>query len=283
MRNRSYLLLLAFASLLFTVPSRATANASLAAGAYGAGTSPRLQAAAAPSTQSAKVWEGRNAEFETYIRTAVIDHVAEVPIGVTHPKRAFFKPGGLVASAAWKLLPPGRPSGYWESYKSEIAAYELDKLLGMGMVPVAVERQFDHETGAAILWLEPIHPWKEMEPRPKPGKWVHQVARMKMFDNFICNKDRNAGNLLVDDDWNLFLIDHSRAFITDKDLAVKMEHIDRELWDRIQALDEPALTAALSKWLDRGTIRAMLARRDKMKIAIDKLVAAGGEAAVFVK
>ena len=49
---------------------------------------------------------------------------------------------------------------------------------------------------------------------------------MKMFDNFICNKDRNAGNLLVDDDWNLYLIDHSRAFITDKDMAVKMEHVD---------------------------------------------------------
>ena len=56
---------------------------------------------------------------------------------------------------------------------------------------------------------------------------------MKMFDNFICNKDRNAGNLLVDDDWNLYLIDHSRAFINDQDLAVKMEHIDREFWDRM--------------------------------------------------
>jgi hypothetical protein len=104
-----------------------------------------------------------------------------------------------------------------------------------------------------------------------------------MFDNFICNKDRNAGNLMVDDDWNLFLIDHSRAFLSDKDLAVKMEHIDRELWDRILALDEPALKAAIGKWVEGGVIRGMVARRDKMKIAIDKLVAASGEAAVFLK
>ena len=233
--------------------------------------------------RSARIWEGRSEEFEAYLREAPIDHFDDVPVGVTHPKRAYLKAGGLVASIAWKVLPPGRPSGYWESYKSEIAAYELDKVLGMGMVPVAVEKRWNHEIAAAILWLSPIHPWKEMEPRPKPAKWVRQVARMKMFDNFICNKDRNAGNLLVDDDWNLFLIDHSRAFITDKDMAVKMEHVDRELWDRIQALDEPQLSAALGKWLERGSLRAMLARRDRMKIEIDKLIAAKGESAVFVR
>ena len=106
---------------------------------------------------------------------------------------------------------------------------------------------------------------------------------MKMFDDFICNKDRNAGNLLVDDDWNLFLIDHSRAFISDKDLAVKMEHVDPEFWNKILALDEPTLTAAIGKWVEGGVVRSMLARREKMKIAIDKLVAANGEAAVFLK
>ena len=62
-----------------------------------------------------------------------------------------------------------------------------------------------------------------------------------------------------------------------------MEHVDREFWDRIQALDEPGLTVALGKWVDRGGIRAMLARRDKMKLAIDKLVADSSEAAVFVR
>jgi hypothetical protein len=225
----------------------------------------------------------REAEFEAYLRAADIDRIETVPIGVTRPRRAFFKAGGLVSSAAWKVLPPGRPAGYWESYKSEIAAYELDKLLDLKMVPVAVEKRWKGETGAAILWLAPIHSWKEMEHRPKPGKWVRQVARMKMFDNFVCNKDRNAGNLMVDDDWNLFLIDHSRAFLSDKDLAVKMEHIDRQFWNRILALDESTLTAAIGNWVERGTIRGMLARRDKMKIAIDKLVTTHGEVAVFLR
>ena len=233
--------------------------------------------------RSARIWEGRNAEFEEFIREAPIDRFEIVPIGVTHPKRAYFKSGGLVESVAWKVLPPGRPNGYWESYKSEIAAYELDKLLGMGMVPVAVEKKWKVEKAAAILWLSPIHSWKDMQDKPKPAKWVAQVARMKMFDDLICNRDRNAGNLLVDDDWNLFLIDHSRAFIDDKGLAIALEHVDRALWTKMVALDEPAVTGAVGSWVDRGGIRAILARRDKMKTAIDALVKAKGEAEVFLQ
>lgn len=274
MRTRLTWLLLLLAPLVISFQPRVAANS---------GRPGLVQAATAPAAGSAKIWEGREAEFETFMRTAEIDHFDTVPIGVTHPKRAFFKPGGLVASAAWKVLPPGRPAGYWESYKSEIAAYELDKLLELKMVPVSVEKRWKGETAAAILWLSPIHSWKEMEAKDKPAKWVRQVARMKMFDNFICNKDRNAGNLMVDDDWNLFLIDHSRAFLSDKDLAVKMEHIDRELWNRILALDEPTLKAAIGKWVEGGVIKGMLARRDKMKVAIDKLVAASSEDAVFLK
>src|SRR3954449_11704899 len=77
---------------------------------------PVSSAQTAPAVHSAKIWEGRNAEFEVFIRDTPVDHVVEVPIGVTHPKRAYFKPGGLVESIAWKILPPGRPNGYWESY-----------------------------------------------------------------------------------------------------------------------------------------------------------------------
>ena len=44
-------------------------------------------------------------------------------------------PGGPVDAIAWKPIRPGRYTGYWESYKSEIAAYELDKFFGLGHEP----------------------------------------------------------------------------------------------------------------------------------------------------
>ena len=241
-------------------------------------------AAAAPAAgASARIWEGKVSDFEEFMRNEPFTRIEEVPIGVTHPKRGYYPPGGLVVSAAWKVLPPGRPNGYWESYKSEIAAYELNKLLGMDMVPPVVEKRWKGDLGAAILWLKPVRPWKEVEPLAKPDKWNIQAVRMKMFDNFIGNPDRNAGNLLVDNDWNLFLIDHSRAFISDKKLPAKMERIDKELWDRMKALDEAALTAALGKWVAGGEIRAILARREKMQQEIDKLIKDKTEAQVYLK
>jgi hypothetical protein len=106
---------------------------------------------------------------------------------------------------------------------------------------------------------------------------------MKMFDNLIANIDRNAGNLLIDADWNLYLIDHSRAFVIDTKLRNVMTRIDRQLWDRMLALDEPTLAAALGKWIDGGAIRAILKRRDAMKKVIDTAVTKSSEAAVYIK
>src|SRR3954466_5458621 len=164
------------------------------------------QAPAAPP--SARVWDGRTAEYETFLRTAPIARMATIDLGVTHPRRAYFAPGGLAESAAWKPLRPGYQNGYFESYKSEIAAYELDKLLALGMVPVIVERKIDGNAGALVLWLDGVRTWTEVLPLPKPASWSRQLARMKMFDNLIGNPDRNKGNLLVDAAWNLYLIDH---------------------------------------------------------------------------
>jgi Phosphatidylinositol 3- and 4-kinase len=268
-------------ALLLAVALLPTSDSVLAASIAGAGTV--VQAPEPAAASPVRTWSGREAEFETFIATAPIVRVEDVPLGVTHPRRAFFKPGGLAGSVAWKVIRPGRESGWWESYQSEIAAYELDKILGLGMVPVAVEREWSHQRGAAILWLTPVRSWKEVQFGPKPDKWIRQIVKMKMFDNLIGNGDRNLGNLLVDAEWNVFLIDHSRAFITDKALPAKMAHVDRDLWSRMLSLDQPTLTLAIGKWMDRGALKSILDRRDRMKAVIAALVQSKGEEAVFGK
>jgi hypothetical protein len=103
----------------------------------------------APAESGAKIWIGREHEFEAFLATAASRGFSDVPVGVTRPRRAFFAEGGLAASAVFKVLPPGRQSGFFESYKAEIAAYELDKLLGLGMVPPTVERGLQERPGIA--------------------------------------------------------------------------------------------------------------------------------------
>jgi len=241
---------------------------------------------AAPPT-CAVTWPANRAAIETCLRDCAVDHEQDVPIGVTRPKRIFFVAGSPALSAAWKPLKPGRYSGYWESYKSEIAAYELDRLFGLDMVPPVVERRYKGDLGAAIYWVEDVNGWKigQKVDAPDAFAWARQVVRMKMFDQLIGNIDRNQGNLLYDADFHLILIDHSRAFTTTKDLRRESQpdHIDAVLWDKIQALTLADLQAALGNLLDKGQIKAILDRRDRMRKAIDKMVAARGAADVFIR
>jgi hypothetical protein len=236
---------------------------------------------AQPKDASANVWQGRTAEIEAFLKTATVQKVTELPIGVTRPRRAFLEPGGMVASFAWKPLRPSMQSGYFESYKSEIAAYELDKLLGLNMVPVVVERRVNGDTGAAVLWLEGVRSWETVLPLPKPAAWNQELARMKMFDNLISNSDRNKGNLLVDQEWHLFLIDHSRAFVPELKLPQALQTIDRRLWERMLALDRAMLDTHLGPWLGPRQIQALLRRRDLMKATIDALVEKNGASVFF--
>ncbi|MBI4521470.1 MAG: hypothetical protein HY701_11580 [Gemmatimonadetes bacterium] len=76
-------------------------------------------------------------------------------VGVLGIRRGYFTPGGLAASAAVRNIRPGRRDGFWESYKSEIAAYRLDRLLELDMVPPTVERRYNRESVSVQLWADP--------------------------------------------------------------------------------------------------------------------------------
>jgi hypothetical protein len=237
---------------------------------------------------NAKIWLGRAQEFEEFLVSAELDRLEEIPVGVTKPQRGYFGAGGLVESMSWKAIKPGRYNGFWESYRSEIAAYELDKLLDLQMIPPTVEKRVKGELGAAVMWVKPVKSFKEMGGAPSPppvhqARWNKQILRAKMFDCLIYNKDPNLGNWLVDPAWNLILIDHTRSFTSDKKFAHSLQRVDSELWQKMRALTEEQLHLTLGKWLDKRAIRGMIERRDMMQAEIDKLVAANGEAAVFMQ
>ena len=219
-----------------------------------------------------KIWLGRHAEIETFIRNAKIVGEEEIKVGVTKPQRVFLEPGGPVAAVAWSKV-HGRYLGYWDSYKADIAAYEVDKLLQLDMIPPVVEKRHRGDLGRASMWVDNVRMWDMKEPvtAPDPVAFLRQSTRMKMFDNFVGNTDRNAGNLLVDPAYNLILIDHTRAFTAGGKMTSKLSRIDRELWDRMLALTEAQIKEKVEKWISGGQIRDILKRRDAMAREIAKL------------
>jgi hypothetical protein len=221
--------------------------------------------------------------METHLRTAKVHDLEQIGVGVTHPRRGSLEPPTPFSALVWKVIPPGRGTGYWESYKSEIAAYELDKLLALQMVPPAVERTIDGETGAAIMFIDGTKSVKELGGTvPTDPIYGKSIRRMQMFDNLIGNPDRNAGNILIDAAHHIILIDHSRAFVETRKLPFPFERVDAELWPTFKGLTRERL-APLSSWLDGHAVDAMLERRNDMASRVDELVKKRGAAAVLIR
>lgn len=246
-------------------------------------TVPASTVAAPETTPAPYAWRGQEAEIEAYLGSAKVVRFTDLPVGITKPRRGYFEDGGPVRSMCWKPIAPSRGSRP-ESYRSEIAAYRLSRLLGLDLVPPAVQRSIGGEYGAAIYWVDGVRPWNRVTPTRAGAKWSRQTAQMMMFDLLIANIDRNQGNLLIDEDGNLYLIDHSRAFGKQKSFGSVRppQQFDRHLWERMAALTREEVEAAVGPWLDRGQIDALMARRDAMRTYIAQQVAARGEHVTFL-
>ncbi|HXV61296.1 MAG TPA: hypothetical protein VEK15_11420 [Vicinamibacteria bacterium] len=232
-------------------------------------------------------WVGRNAEVEELLTNADVVSVEDVGMGVTKPSKVILEKDGVQFAAAFKPIKRGRQGGFWESYEAEIAAYTLDRILGLNMVPPTVERSINKSTGSLQYWVNDCRLYKEVQDQPpqRPVEWSHQLSTMKMFDVLIMNKDRNAQNFLVDSGWHIVLIDHSRAFISDKNIKKDKSKLpaqfDRKIVEKLRALDQPSLEAAMGEHLMGGQVKSIIERRDELIKYLDELVAKQGEASVL--
>jgi hypothetical protein len=154
-----------------------------------------------------------------------------------------------------------------------VAAYRLDRLMGLDMVPVTVAREIDGVMGALQFW--PAQAISEPE-RSAEGlgasAWCplgDQIADMYRFDLLIFNPARTAERVRYSsEDFQLLLMGHELSFTTDRGRPAHLESLGVELtpaWRAALAgLDEASLTEALGDVLDRRRIRALLERRDAM-------------------
>jgi len=232
--------------------------------------------AAVPSAPSSKVWIGRYAEYEEFLRTAVIDRT-------TATGQVFFKPSGLVASAALK-----RHSDRLKNAR-EIAGYKLDRVLYLDMVPPTVEVRFNGDMAALQLWVLNARMLKQLNEKnlraPDPVKWNYQLQRAYAFENLVANLDKEEGSPIVDPQWNLIVLDHSLAFTSTLaqpyEIGSKLNTIDRPFFDRIKALDKAAVKRAIGDLVDTGALDALFTRRDNIVRAFEKLAAQKGANQVF--
>jgi hypothetical protein len=246
---------------------------------------------------------GQREKWEEFLRTAeVVESECRQltgPEAVTSPWVLMLQKGDIKHRGIWKN-PEGRMGGFWEGWQYEIAAYLLDKHLGLGMVPPTVERLYRGQKGSCQYWIDDYMSLKDrdekrikMPPAKVPG-WNRATYLQRLFDNLIANEDRHSNQILITPDWRMVLIDHSRSFRTagrfvkgllysanSPEGPMLMSELPRVLVDKVKALDPAILRSVAGETLSDEEIRAVLIRRDLILQEIDKLVRANGESKVF--
>ncbi len=194
--------------------------------------------------------------------------------------RAVFRYGDKVDRQA-----PG--GGFVDSYRSELAAYELSRLLGIGRVPPVVARRYRGRRGALQIWIEQgmtdaDRRRRGVEP-PDPEAFDRQLQIMHLFDNLIQNVDRNPGNILIDRHWQVWFIDQTRSFAGRRELKYpeRLGGCDRELWRRLRSVPEAVIRDRLRKLVTYPD--ALMQRRRRLVEELERRMKVEGRDAVLFR
>jgi hypothetical protein len=218
--------------------------------------------------------------------------------GVTAPKRVTLSDGTITHDAVFQAIDDRQTVAHLgggarqaqtelnfvDSYKYNIAAYEIATLLGLAdMMPVYVERRWNGQTGS-ISWFVPAQMdeserlKKKIQP-PSPTQWNNQMYRMRAFSSLVRDTDRNLTNVLVTPDWKVVMIDFSRAFRLQAELQhlKDLNKIDRKLLSKLEGLNREDVRKAAGDFLMKSELDAMMKRRDLLVAHFKNLVASLGE------
>lgn len=238
-----------------------------------------------------------DAEKETLLSKGTIVSTKAIPTGVTKPVVAQLRLNGVTHAAKVQTVDKALPDFFGEdgtvlpqrdSWRYNVAAYKLDRLLKLNMVAVEVPRPYNGVRGSFSWWVDDVkgedaQRMKENWTPPDPEDFERQRALIKVFDELIINIDRNYGNILITNSWRLVLIDHTRSFVAYPRIRNKenLTRCSRELMANMSALTTKSVTAHLQGLLTPKEVAALIARRDRIVEFFREEAAKRGESRVF--
>jgi hypothetical protein len=223
---------------------------------------------------------------EEFLKTAKIVRTRDAGKGVTGTQRVTLSDGTLTHDASVQTVDiamnefrtnRGTELNFKDTWRYNVAAYRLNQVLQLGLIPVSVERLHRGKPGSFTWWVDDVlmdegQRLKTKTQSPDTLSWNQQMWHIRIFDQLIQNADRNLGNLVIDKSWKVWMIDHSRAFRLSSKVnsPANLTRVERGALERLRALDAPTLTKLVGDYLTGFEQRALLQRRDEIVALFDK-------------
>ncbi len=208
-------------------------------------------------------------QLQKFLAQAPVIGARTLGRGGTRPQLVVLEAEGEVRRGIFKTV--GGDGGP-DRYQHEVAAYLLDRALGLGMVPVTVLRTVDGQPGSLQAWVEGALDQEtaegyNMEFFESEGK-TSQLSLARVFDALIGNTDRKPADVLglVNRD-QVMLIDHSKAFSTSPELPSQLGPIGplpETTVEALESLDPQTVERQLGSLLSEAQVEALLERRDEI-------------------
>lgn len=255
------------------------------------------------TARTTPVWQETAADYqgagpEQFLTKARVVDVRPLGTGVTRPMRVTLELDGVTRTAVFKSIDVQKAGvttfadgtadvDFQDSWQTEVAAYRVDRLIGLGLVPATIERRIEGRVGSLQWWVQSMMPESERIKKqiapPDATVWNQRMMRVRLFDQLIANVDRHLNNLLVTAEFEPRLIDHSRSFRSNRDLRNPelLPMFSRTLLQGIRTLTRENMRDATGRYLTSGQIDRLLQRRDAILALAARLVAERGEAEVL--
>lgn len=238
-------------------------------------------------------------QMERFLLEAKVVDRQRLSVGVTGTFRLSMTDGTTTRNGHLQVIDESKPLfqgqagneiNFRDCYKFNIAAYHLDRMISLNMVPVSVMRKVGGRNGAVTWWVEDVlmmereRHLKKLS-APDTDKWNHQMYQIRVFNELVYNTDANLTNLLITKDWNIVPVDFSRAFRRHTTLKspANLVRVDPRVYEGLKNLDAAEVEKRLKPYLMREEIRGLMARRDRIVEHFEKAIAAKGEGAVFIR
>ncbi|HMA54397.1 MAG TPA: hypothetical protein VKT17_08035, partial [Acidobacteriota bacterium] len=227
-------------------------------------------------------------EMETFLRTAAVTGRGPGPGGRTDAWRLNLQSGDTVLPGLFRYIDRRRPDPLADSYRYDLAAYALNKYLGLSYVPPIVERTFENTPGALQAFIpnaRSIPDLRERKIAPEdPEAFDRALADLTVFQALVFDDCRNEKDTLVGlPDFRISRVDFSEAFAPDTGDApgCVIRRCSRLLYRRLLAWEDDTVAGYLSRYLGKDEIAALNTRRNLIVRRIRMLIRSSGESNVL--